>query len=215
METLKQVNSKTKEAYNKAASRYFELFHDELEHKQFDRELILDFLENFDSDSVLCDVGCGPCGHIENFVTRKGINIVGIDISEKCVEIAQEHFPDIRFEVGDLAQLDYSDDYFDGIISYYSIIDTPKIYIDKVFKEFNRVLKKGGLLFLVVKEGETEGYEKELLGVETEVYFSLFTEKEIEACLKKNNFKIMKSITRIPYEDEIKVNRIFSISKKI
>ena len=107
-----------------------------------------------------CSVGCGPCGHIENYISQKGLKVIGMDISEKCIEIAKGNFPEIRFETGDFTKMKYEDEYFDGLVSYYSIIDTPVQYLDKVLKEFNRVLKKDGYLLLVVKEGNTEGYEK-------------------------------------------------------
>ena len=67
---------------------------------------------------------------------------------------------------------------------------------------------------LVVKEGETEGIQNNLLGIETEVYFSLFTKIEIETYLTQCGMKIIRSEVRMPYADEISLNRIFSVSKK-
>ncbi len=215
MESLGQINQKTRAAYNKAAQKYYDLFNDELCRKEFDKKFIDNYLKYFGSASIICDAGCGPCGHIDNYVFQKGFKIIGIDISEKCIEIAKYHFPQIQFETGDFAELTYKDNYFDGLISYYSIIDTPKIYVSKILKEFNRVLKKNGHLLLVVKEGETEGFEKELIGIKTNIYYSLFTEKEIKAFLDECGFGDIKIEKRKPYKDEIQVNRIFSISRKI
>jgi len=214
MDALEIINQQTKKSYNKAAQRYYDLFYNELDNKPYDKKFIDNFLSYFNNDSVICDMGCGPCGHIENYVFQKGIKIVGIDISEKCIEIAEKHFPDIKFELGDFSKLKCRNDYYDGLISYYSIIDTPKIYINEILKEFNRILKKNGLLLLAVKEGIGEGYQNELLGIKTKIYFSLFTEEEIKTYLEDNGFEITKMQKRKPYEDEIKINRIFSISKK-
>ena len=215
LESLADINQKTKQAYNKAADKYQQLFFDELDKKGFDKNYLDEFSKHFKSNSIICDAGCGPCGHIEKYLTDKGMNVIGIDISEKCIEIAKKNFPTIPFEVGDFCKLNFSDNYFDGIISYYSVLDTPKIYLDKVMNEFHRVLKIGGYLLLVVKEGAAEGFQSDLLGIETEIYFSLFTKKEIECFLKSNNFKIIKIEQRNPYADEINIERIFSISKKI
>ena len=214
MESIEIVNRKTQKAYNKAAQKYYDLFYNELDKKPFDKEFIDTFLSYFNGESIICDVGCGPCGHIENYVLQKGIKIIGVDISEKCIEIARKQFPEIHFEVGDFSNLKYNDNHFDGLISYYSIIDTPKIYVDKIMKEFNRVLKKNGLLLLVVKEGEEEGYQNELLGIKTDIYVSFFKTGEIKKYLEANGFEIVKIQTRSPYDDEIKMNRIFSISRK-
>ena len=214
MENLKTINQKTRAAYNKASQKYYDLFKNELDNKPFDREFIDSYLSYFESQSVIGDMGCGPCGHVEDYISGKGYNIIGIDISEKCVEIAKRHSPGIRFEVGDMSELKYEDNYFDGLISYYSIIDTPKKYVSKVMEEYRRVMKKNGLLLLVLKEGEEEGYQKELLGIETEIYMSLFTEEETRRYLESSGFEIIKMEKRAPYKDEIKVNRIFAMSKK-
>lgn len=215
MDTLKIINQKTREAYNKAAEKYQQLFFDELDKKEFDKNILDEFSSYFHSKSIVLDAGCGPCGHSTSYLSKKGFNVVGIDISEKCIDLAKEHHPDIHFEVGDFSELKYSNNYFDGIISYYSIIDIPKIYIRKILKEFKRALKANGYLLLVVKEGTTEGYQNELLGIETEIYFTLFTKYEIDKYLLENGFEIIKFEQRKPYPNEIDVDRIYAIAKKI
>lgn len=215
MDSLEKINSLTQLAYNKAAQKYYDLFYDELEKKEFDRSFLDEYMNLFKSGSLICSAGCGPCGHIENYISQKGFNVIGVDISENCIEIAKNLFTNIKFEVGDFTKLKHKNNHFDGIISFYSIIDTPRLYLDKLLTEFNRVLKKGGYLLLVVKEGQTEGYEEELLGIKSKIYYSLFTEKEIIDALARNGFEKVKTVRRNPYEDEIQIIRIFSISKKL
>ena len=62
--------------------------------------------------------------------------------------------------------LHYEDDdeSVDGIIFFYSIIHTPKQFQHVLFCEFNRVLKAGGRICVVVKKGDAEGYVDELIG---------------------------------------------------
>ncbi|MBK7107407.1 MAG: class I SAM-dependent methyltransferase [Ignavibacteriae bacterium] len=215
METLEKTNQLTRKAYNKAAQKYYDLFYDELGKKEFDKNIIDEYLSLFNEKSILCSVGCGPCGHIENYIYQKGINIVGIDISEKCIKIAKNKNPKIHFEIGDFSKLKFKQNYFDGIISYYSIIDTPKKYLQNVFKEFNRVLKKNGYLLIVTKEGNSEGYEEELLDIKSKIYYSLFSMEEIQSALESSGFKNERILNRKPYIDEIQINRIYSISKKV
>jgi ubiquinone/menaquinone biosynthesis C-methylase UbiE len=215
MHTLEEINLKTKSAYNKAAEKYYEMFFDELDTKEFDKNFLDDFSKYFNSGSIVCDAGCGPCGHVADYISKKGIKIIGIDISEKCIEIANKSHPGIQFETGDFSNLRFNDSYFDGIISYYSIVDTPKKYIKCILKEFQRILKDKGYLLLVVKEGNSEGLQNDLLGLEAEIYFSLFTKEEIEKFLSGNGFEIIRLEERTPYKDEIDINRIYSISKKI
>ncbi len=76
-------------------------------------------------------------------------------------------------------------------------------------------MKTNGYLLLVVKEGKTEGYENEFLGIKTKIYYSLFSEKEIKTALGKSGFENTRIVKRKPYSDEIQIKRIFSLSKKV
>jgi len=214
MDSLESINLKTRKAYNLAAERYHELFHNEMNEKEYDRRLLDSFASRFHKDSWICDAGCGPSGHIGRYVFDKGIQVVGVDISDKCVELARHYNPKMRFERGDIGNLAFDDDSFDGIISYYSIIDTPKRYVGRIFREFHRVLKPGGNLLVAVKAGTTEGYMKDLLGIQTEIYFTLFTEKEITRYFEKAGFLLEFIERRNPYDFEIRNERIFAIGKK-
>ena len=211
---MDSINLKTRQTYNLAAERYHELFHNEMNEKEYDRRLLDSFASRFHKDSWICDAGCGPSGHIGRYVFDKGIQVVGVDISDKCVELARRYNPKMRFERGDIGNLAFDDDSFDGIISYYSIIDTPKRYVGRIFREFHRVLKPGGNLLVAVKAGTTEGYMKDLLGIQTEIYFTLFTEKEITRYFEQAGFLLEFIEKRNPYDFEISNERIFAIGKK-
>jgi SAM-dependent methyltransferase len=214
MASLESINLKTRQAYNLAAERYHELFHNEMNEKEYDRRLLDSFASRFHKDSLICDAGCGPSGHIGRYVFDKGIQVVGVDISDKCVELARHYNPKMRFERGDIGSLAFDDGSFDGIISYYSIIYTPKRYVSRIFREFHRVLMPDGHLLVAVKAGTTEGYIKDLLGIETEIYSTLFTEKDITRYFEKSGFLLEFIERRNPYDFEIRNERIFAIGKK-
>jgi len=173
-----------------------------------------EFSSHFTSESMLCDLGCGP-GHITRYVFDKGLNIFGIDISEKCVEIARRENPKMEFKTMDMARLDLADESIDGVISFYSIIHTPKQFQPLLFQEFNRVLKMGGRISVVVKKGNTEGYINELEGYKTSLYFTNFNEDEIRNYLETKGFKVILLETRRPYDFEIPVDRIYATAIKI
>jgi len=213
VEELAQINEETREAFNLAAERYYELFKDEMKQKEYDRVILDKFAGNFDSESIIYDMGCGP-GHITRYLSDKGLHVVGIDISEKCIQIARRENPKMRFRVMDMTRLDLADKSIDGIISFYSIIHTPKRLMNILFYEFNRVLKRGGQILIVVKKGRTEGYVDELEGFKTRLYFTNFTEEELETYLQTSGFDLIFMDTRQPYDFEIPVERIYAIGKK-
>jgi len=80
--------------------------------------------------------------------------------------------------------------------------------------ELRRVLKPGGLLLVAVKAGAAEGYQPELLGIETPIWFTLFTEEEIADYYRQAGLQIEFIEKRDPYGFEIKVERIFAIGEK-
>jgi len=211
---LQGIHEKTRQAYNLAAQKYHDLFHNEMNEKEYDRRLLDLFASGFAADSLVLDAGCGPSAHIGRYVADKGIPVVGVDISDDCIELARRVNPGLRFERGDIARLEFPDETFDGVIAYYSIIHTPKRHLGRVFGEFRRVLKPGGSLLVAVKAGSGDGYLSELLGIETVIYFSLFSVAEISGFFDQAGFALEFLEKRNPYDFEISNERIFAIGRR-
>ncbi|MCW8810165.1 MAG: class I SAM-dependent methyltransferase [Ignavibacteriaceae bacterium] len=215
MEPLEKINSFTQQAYNLAAQKYHDLFYNEINKKEYDRKLLDSFAIRFNKDSLVCEAGCGPSGHIGRYLSDKGIKVVGVDISEKCVEFARIYNPDMKFECSDISSMPFDDNSFNGLISFYSIINTPKIYVNRIFTEFRRVIKPDGYLLVAVKAGTNEGYIDNLLEIKTKIYSTLFTPEEIVAYFSGAGFLLEFFDKRKPYDFEISNERIFAIGKKV
>jgi len=212
---LEQIIELTKIAYNKTAEKYHENFKNEVEQKEYDRLLLDRFSALLPDNSVICDAGCGPSGQIGKYLSEKGHKVTGIDISQKCIGIAKSFDPETDFKVMDIMKTDFANDSFDAIISYYSIIYTPKKHINKIFTEFNRILKRGGKLLVSVKKGTSEGIIDDEWYEGNKVYFTHFIEEEIRNYFADNNFSIDYIDTRKPYDFEFNIERIYSIGTKI
>jgi ubiquinone/menaquinone biosynthesis C-methylase UbiE len=212
---LNQINEFTRQSYNLVAKKYHKLFKDEMNQKKYDRKLLDDFSKYFSLDSKIYDMGCGPSGHIGRYLYDKGLKVIGIDISEKCIDIATNYNPGMQFQKMDMIHLEMQDQSIDGIISFYSIIHTPKNYINLIFQEFKRVLKQGGKLLVTAKEGEDEGFIENFLECKTSIYFTHFKKQEIEKYFLVNGFELLFLERRIPYEEEIAVYRIYGIGEKV
>ena len=210
---IREVHKNTRLTYNRIADKYHELFRNELDDKSFDRKYLDKFANYFNRYSKIVDAGCGPSAHIGRYLFDKGMDVVGIDISERCIEIASRHNPGMKFLCIDI--LDWQPGKFsiDGIIAYYSIIYTPKKEIGKLLKVFRRALNPKGKLMIVVKKGDFEGYQKQVLGIEVSSYFTEYQEEELEGILIRNGFAIEEMITRAPYESEIQNERIYCLCK--
>jgi SAM-dependent methyltransferase len=212
---IEQINKLTISAYEKTASKYYEYFRNEVFQKEYDRSILDKFSGLMKDNSMICDAGCGPAGQIGAYMAQKGHDIVGIDISQRCIDIASLNNPGITFKTMDMMNTDFEDSFFDGIISFYSIVYTPKEYISRIFTELNRILKPGGRLVIVVKRGTEEGIIDNDWYEGKSVYFTHFIESEITSYFESNSFRLDFLDTRKPYEFEIQVERIYAIGTKI
>src|SRR5690606_22263069 len=118
------------------------------------------------------------------------------------------------FKVMDIMNTDFEDNSFDAVISFYSIIYTPREFAGKIFEEFSRILKPNGKLLVVVKKGTTEGIIDDEWYEDNKVWFSHFMEEDITRYFNDSNFTIDFLETRKPYDFEFNVERIYAIGTK-
>ena len=100
----------------------------------------------------ILDLGCGTGRHLI-FFSKKGFEIFGLDSSPRGIEIAQEWLSEEGIEVETICQrienkFPYEDNFFDAIISIQVIHHNLMKDIIKTVKEIERVLKKGGCIFI-------------------------------------------------------------------
>jgi SAM-dependent methyltransferase len=200
--------------WNAVAGRYLELFRDELRTKSFDLEVLTDFARQLPKGASVCDAGCGPCGHVTRLLADAGLHPVGIDIASKCIELARYEQPPLRFEMMDMAAMAFAKASFDGLVSYYSLHYEPKNRIGVILAEYARVLRSGGSLLIVVKQGASEGWIDDPMGSDVKVYWSDFTSSELRAQLEANDFEVTRAEVRDPLPDEVAVRRIYLWAKR-
>ena len=96
---------------------------------------------------TVLDAGCGT-GYLSRKLHDRGARVMGIDFSERMIEIARAHNPDIDFRVDSCAELRTIDDaHFDLVIANYVLMDTPDLH--GTMLAFYRVLKPNGVAVLV------------------------------------------------------------------
>jgi SAM-dependent methyltransferase len=62
-------------------------------------ELLDGFADRWRGAGLVLDVGCGP-GHIARYLHERGVEIAGVDLSPRTVEVARKRTADLPFEVG-------------------------------------------------------------------------------------------------------------------
>ncbi|MFC8531165.1 class I SAM-dependent methyltransferase [Nocardia sp. NPDC057227] len=132
-------------AYDAVAELYTDVTRDQVATDPYGRALFTAFAEQV--RGPVLDAGCGP-GRITAHLRDLGLDIAGLDLSERLIETARSEYRGIRFDLGDLSALPHRDGTLGGLVSWYSFIHVPPERLPAVFAEFARVLAPGGKLLL-------------------------------------------------------------------
>ena len=120
-----------------------------------------------------------------------------------------------RFFVMDLTEIEFDDEFFDGVWCQAVLLYIPKKELPKVLNGINRVLKIGGMLFIGLKEGEGEGMIKDERYDYAEKYHAYFTYEEIKGILEKAGFEVIEHDIHVRDVDYLKRSVMSILAKKI
>jgi hypothetical protein len=114
----------------------------------------------------------------------------------------------------DLAALSLADESLDGLIAYYALHDQPRARLDATFAEFARVLRPGGQLLVVAKEGTEEGLVADPLGSGLTVCWASQTGPDLAARATAAGFRIGTCEVRDPLPGEIAARRVYLAAER-
>jgi SAM-dependent methyltransferase len=201
-------------SYDRVAGDYAERFLHELESKPLDRALLDRFAQAIQRRGPVCDLGCGP-GHIARYLSDRGVDAFGLDLSPRMVELARAAHPGISFRQGDMTALDVEDRAWAGIAAFYSLIHVPPERHVAVLRELRRVLQPGGLLLFSFHVGEELLHVDELWGHAVAMDFYFFSVSAVESSVSRAVFEDIEIIERPPYpEVEYQSNRAYVFARR-
>jgi ubiquinone/menaquinone biosynthesis C-methylase UbiE len=165
-----------------------------------DRSLLVAFIELIKRGTVgrIADVGCGP-GRVAAFIAERGLDVVGVDVSQAMLAVARTAHPHIKFEEGQVDALPIETGVLAGAVCWYSIIYTPADRLTKAFGELTRVLIPGGYLLLAFQAGSGESVHRgEALGTHLPLTSYRHSVQEVAGCLEDTGCKIYATVLRAP-----------------
>ena len=103
-------------------------------------------------DKTILDAGCGE-GYNTRILARKGAQVVGVDISQRLVELARQEEQKeplgVRYEVSSFSNLSLFDNAsFDTVVSFMALMDSPDF--EGALREIFRVIQRKGKLFFSI-----------------------------------------------------------------
>ena len=106
------------------------------------------------SESIVLDIGCGTGDHV-NALNLKGIDVIGLDISQAMITKASQKYPKSKFQVGNVLDADlYSPSSFTHILCMYFTIYYFKNKLQFFNNCFNWLMPGGYFIIHLVNRDE-------------------------------------------------------------
>lgn len=185
--TASDFSRRTRETYDKIAGHYNAANHDSFWVKELAR-----FKKLVPGKKVL-DIGCGAGRDAEELL-KEGFCVTGIDASDGMLAVARSRAPKATLLKMDFNALAFPDESFDGFWAAASFLHVPKAEVGKPLLEAKRILKRGGVGFIALKErnGMSEGVIEEARYGGIARYFSFYEEDEFKGHLDTAGFEFIE-----------------------
>jgi ubiquinone/menaquinone biosynthesis C-methylase UbiE len=177
-----------REGYDAIAGDYLEA---RTESHPHDAELLQELIQRLPEGARVLDAGCGAGVPITRTLNQ-AFEVVGVDFSEEQIRLARELVPEAEFFCQDITELDFPDESFDAVCSYYAIIHIPREEHRSLLQSFYRMLKPAGLVLLCTGAGDLpEDIDEDWLG--TRLYWSHFDAETNLKMMEECGFQIIWS----------------------
>lgn len=154
-------------------------------------QMQLDFVERYLPDrGQLFEIGCGT-GTFLNQARERGWQVKGLDVVEKAIKIAREHYQ-LKIFTTNLESLDLSEESIDAFIMWDVLehLPNPKQTLARIHK----LLGLKGMLFFSIPNLQSFDrylFNKYWIGWDAPRHFFLYDNETIRVLLKNTGFKLV------------------------
>ncbi len=109
------------------------------------------------------DLGCGTGEPVARHLAERGFRVVGVDESERMLEIARRVVPAAEFVRGDMCEVTLEGG-FAAAVAWDSVFHVPRARHREIFRRLAGLLGAGGRLLLSAGGSGHEGFTSEMYG---------------------------------------------------
>ncbi len=122
------------------------------------------------SNPRVLELGCSNGKDVEE-ILRKTNNYLGIDGAESLLNIAQNKFPEVKFQASRFEDLCFSDRQFDIVLDFCSLFHLNKKESKKIINKIYLWLDTDGLLLICAKKGNYQKNVNHAQGGKIQYYY--------------------------------------------
>ena len=140
------------------------------------------------------EVGCGD-GQLLNYISEKGLDVLGLDFSKNLLVIAKKNYPNLKFINKDICNYKTKEK-FDGIISKDVLFHIPDKDLIDVLVKIKNMLAINGKFCVIMDIPKEEGEQVfvEELDERYKIYYNYMAPEKVEKLLIDCGFIIDKKI---------------------
>lgn len=178
------------EAFDAIGDRYDEAF----PHKEGQVASAEWLVKSLPAGSRVLDLGCGTGLPTGRQLAEAGFEVVGVDLSDRMVALAQENVPTGVFHQADIADLrpggprDLGG--FDAVTAFFALLMLPRAEIPLALETVHHLLVPGGLFALSMVEADVDDFSIPFIG--STIRVSGYLREELREVVEAAGFEIVE-----------------------
>ncbi|NNN31710.1 methyltransferase domain-containing protein [Streptomyces sp. S3(2020)] len=181
------------EAFDAIGDRYDEAF----PHKEGQVASAEWLTRSLRAGSRVLDLGCGTGIPTARQLAEGGLDVVGVDLSDRMVTLARQHVPTGTFHRADIADLrpDGPRDLgrFDAVTAFFALLMLPRAEIPLAVRTIHHLLVPGGLFALSMVEADVDDFSIPFIG--STIRVSGYLRDELREVVEGEGFEIVEEST--------------------